>query len=194
MSSKNRERTVRDQSQMEERFLQLDQRLRESVQQICAAMSQMMQHQTHLRSEVAALSNRHVRIDEDLAGAIQTQIQTQRETGCKLEGLSAIQRELAEQLSKSQFAAQDRFAPLEDRSRLFVGGTEDGIFLLKSGDLISDSVREGHAWDKHIIDALDSSLHGRNQLAVEVGAHIGLLTVPLARRFKRVMAFEPERI
>jgi len=198
VSSKNRERTVRDQSQMEERFVQLDQRLRESVQQICAAMSQMMQHQTHLRSEVAALSNRHVRIDEDLAGAIQTQIETQRETGRKLEELSAIQKaiqneeqELSKQLSSFQLAAENRFAPLEGRGRLFVGGTEDGIFLLKSGDLISDSVREGHAWDKHVLVALESVLRGRDQLAVEVGAHIGLLTVPLARRFKRVMAFEP---
>jgi len=182
---------TRDQSHTEERFLQLENRLRESVQQICAAISQMVQHQTHLQSEVAALSNRHVRIDEDLAGAIQTQIETQRETGCKLEELSATQRELSKQLSDFQLAAENRFALLGGRSRLFVGGTEDGIFLLKSGDLISDSVREGHAWDKHVLVALESSLRGRDQLAVEVGAHIGLLTVPLARRFKRVMAFEP---
>jgi FkbM family methyltransferase len=190
VSSKNRELlqvAATDQSQMEERFLQLEHRLRESVQQICAAVTQMVQHQTHLQSEVAALSNRHVRIDEDLAGAIQTQ----RETGCKLEELLAIQRELSKQLSDNQLAARDRFALMESRGRLFVGGTDDGIFLLKSGDLISDSVREGHAWDKHIIDALESSLHGRDQLAVEVGAHIGLLTIPLARRFKRVLAFEP---
>ncbi len=201
MSSKSREllqMATKDQSQTEERFLQVEQRLRDSVQQICAAMQQMVQHQTHLQSEVAALSNRHVRIDEDLAGVIHTQIETQRETGCKLEELSAIhksiqkeERELSKQLSDFQLAAENRFALLGGRSRLFVGGTEDGIFLLKSGDLISDSVREGHAWDQHIIDALESSLHGRDQLAVEVGAHIGLLTVPLARRFKRVLAFEP---
>ena len=150
MSSKNREllqMATKDQSQTEERFLQLEHRLRESVQQICAAMSQMVQHQTHLQSEVAALSNRHVRIDEDLAGAIQTQIQTQRETGCKLEELAAIQKDLSKQLSNFQLGVEDRFATQESRSRLFVGGTEDGIFLLKSGVLISDSVREGHAWD-----------------------------------------------
>jgi FkbM family methyltransferase len=190
VSSKNRELlqvATKDQSQIEERFLQWEHRLRESVQHICAAMSQMVQHQTHLQSEVAALSNRHVRIDDDLAGAIQTQ----RESSCKLEELSAFQKELSKELSNSQLATHDRFALAESRSRLFVGGTDDGIFLLKSGDLISDSVREGHAWDKHIIDALENSLNGRDQLAVEVGAHIGLLTVPLARRFKRVLAFEP---
>lgn len=169
---------------MEERFLQWENRLRETMQSVCAAMTKMVQHQTYLQSEVTALSNRHVRFDEDLAGAIQKQ----RESSCKLEELlSAVQREL----SISQVAMNDRVALVESRSRLFVGGTDDGIFLLKSGDLISDSVREGHAWDKHIIDALEGSLNGRDQLAVEVGAHIGLLTIPLARRFKRVLAFEP---
>ena len=38
---------------------------------------------------------------------------------------------------------------------------------------------------------MEGSLDGRDHLAVEVGAHIGLLTIPLARRFKRVLAFEP---
>lgn len=186
MSSKNRELlqvAPKEQSQTEERFLQLEQRLRDSVQHICAAMSQMAQHQTHMQSEVAALSNRYVRIDEDLAGAIQSQ----RESGCKIEELAALQKEL----SNNQVTMQDRLALAESHSRLFVGGTDEGVFLLKSGDLISESVREDHAWDKHVIDALERSLNGRDQLAVEVGAHLGLLTVPLGRRFKRVLAFEP---
>jgi FkbM family methyltransferase len=185
VSSKNLTVAGKDPAQLEERLLQGEQRLRDSVQHICAAMAQMAQQLTRLQSDVTALSNRHVRIDDDLAGTVQKQQESQG----KLGELEAWLKALAEEFASGDMS--QRLEVLESRSRLFIGGTADGLFLLKSGDLISESVRELHAWDQHILNALDSALHGRNQLAVEVGAHLGLLTVPLARRFQRVLAFEP---
>jgi FkbM family methyltransferase len=176
----------KDQSQIQECLAHVE-RLRESLLSVCSAVSKMAQHQTHLQSEITALSHRHVRIGEDLAGALESQQELSR----NFAELSTLQKESA----SSQAALKNRLLPLESRSRLFLGGTDDGIFLLKSGDLISDSVLESHAWDKHILGAvetsLDSSLKGRNGLAIDVGAHIGVLTVPLARRFRRVVSFEP---
>jgi len=44
---------------------------------------------------------------------------------------------------------------------------------------------------EHIAGAIKDRMRGRNGLAVDVGAHVGLLTVALARRFTKVMSFEP---
>jgi FkbM family methyltransferase len=182
--------------QLQERFHQLD-RLRESVEYICAALSQMVPHQTQLRSEVVALSNRHGRVEEDLAGVRDAREQTSRHLEEVSKFLHAVNDHVAElsahmkELSAFQHAINERVAVLDDRSRLFVTSADHGLFLLKSGDLISDRVLERHPWDEHIMAAIAGSLRGRKTLAVDVGAHVGLLTVALARRFQRVLSFEP---
>jgi FkbM family methyltransferase len=180
----------------QERFAQID-RLRESVEYICAALAQMVPHQTQLRGEVVALNNRHGRVEEALGGVTAAQEQNGRhleELSKFLHGVNGRVDQMAahlEELTNFHHAVNERVAVVDRRSRLFVASAQHGIFLLKSGDLISDSVLEQHAWDEHIIDALEGALKGRNGLAVDVGAHIGLLTVALAGRFQRVLSFEP---
>ena len=158
-----------EQKDVQECLLHIE-RLRESVPSVCSVVAKMAQHQTHLQSEITALSHRHVRLDEYLTGAMESE----RELKHNLAELSALQMESA----NLQAAINDRLSP-------------EGIFVLKSGDLISDSVLESHAWDRHILDAVDTALNGRNGLAVDVVAHIGVLTIPLARRFRQVVSFEP---
>jgi FkbM family methyltransferase len=189
---------VEDQAddQVQERFRQLD-RLRQSVEYLCAAVSQLVPYQTQLRSEVVALSNRYGRVEEDLGGVLTARDQH----GCHLEELSkflhALNDRVAElsahvkELSEFQHAINERVTVVDSRCRLFITSADHGVFLLKSGDLISDRVLERHVWDEHIMAAIAGSLGGRNTLAVDVGAHIGLLTVALGRRFRRVLSFEP---
>jgi FkbM family methyltransferase len=182
--------------QLQERFSQLD-RLRESVECIGTALGQMVPVQVHLRGEVVALNNRHGRVEEDLGGVTAAQEQNGRHLEELSKFLHAVNDRVEQlsshvgELSKFQHAVNSRVAMLDDRSRLFVANAEHGVFLLKAGDLISDAVLNQHCWDEHILTALDGPLQGRNGLAVDVGAHLGLLTVALARRFRRVVSFEP---
>ncbi|MBN9020526.1 MAG: FkbM family methyltransferase, partial [Rhizobiales bacterium] len=71
---------------------------------------------------------------------------------------------------------------------------DEGLFVLKTGDLISETaIRTGH-WDPHILRAADRVAALRPEgRGVDAGAQFGLLTVPLARRFARVTSFEPNR-
>lgn len=51
-------------------------------------------------------------------------------------------------------------------------------------------VRDG-AWDTHIIELMDDVVRMRNGTAIDIGAHFGLISVPMARRFNQVISFEP---
>jgi FkbM family methyltransferase len=65
-----------------------------------------------------------------------------------------------------------------------------GIFLSKKNDLISETLRESGVWDQHIIQALDDFTLDRNGIAIDVGSHIGSLSIPLSKHFDQVHAFE----
>jgi FkbM family methyltransferase len=74
---------------------------------------------------------------------------------------------------------------------LFVAHTDEGVFVLKRGDLISEMASREGKWDVHVLKAAGQAARVRHGTAVDVGAHFGLISVPLARRFDRVLSFEP---
>lgn len=55
---------------------------------------------------------------------------------------------------------------------------------------ISDCIRRGYRWEEHQHDIIDKYLTP-NSIAVEVGSHIGTITVKLSKVVKKVYAFEP---
>jgi FkbM family methyltransferase len=55
---------------------------------------------------------------------------------------------------------------------------------------ISDCIRRGFRWEEHNHKVINNLLN-ENSIAVEVGAHIGTLTVKLSKTAKKVYAFEP---
>jgi FkbM family methyltransferase len=55
---------------------------------------------------------------------------------------------------------------------------------------ISDCIRRGYRWEEHQHDIIDKYLTP-NSIAVEVGSHIGTITVKLSKVVKEVYAFEP---
>lgn len=76
-------------------------------------------------------------------------------------------------------------------SPYFMANTDDGIFLFKSGDLIAKVVAETGRWDSHIIALMDDLIKTRAGVAIDVGAHVGTMTMAMAHRFKEVHSFEP---
>jgi FkbM family methyltransferase len=77
------------------------------------------------------------------------------------------------------------------RQRLFLTNTDAGIFVLKSGDLISEFVAFQGCWDSHLTPVLEDVARKRQGTAVDVGAHLGLLSAAMAKYFRRVISFEP---
>jgi FkbM family methyltransferase len=136
------------------------------------------------RAELAALTNRQVWLEstiEELAGD-------------RASAIAAIQ-----DLAASRAGLEARHAEWEKKHRLFLSRTHDGIFVLKAGELISDMAAQDGEWDVHILRAASAAAEvarqrvpgGRAGRAVDAGAHFGLLTVALARRFDAVTSFEP---
>ena len=82
---------------------------------------------------------------------------------------------------------------------LFLTATLEGVFLLKAGELISESVRRDRVWDPHIVDVAARASHvvrGRRMppfklVGIDVGAHFGLISVAIAKLFDQVISFEP---
>ena len=57
---------------------------------------------------------------------------------------------------------------------------------------VSDCIRRGWRWEEHQHQIINKYLN-KDSIAVEVGAHIGTITVKLSKTTKQVYAFEPIR-
>jgi FkbM family methyltransferase len=77
------------------------------------------------------------------------------------------------------------------RPKLFLTTTDAGVFVLKSGDVISEFVALQGCCDSHLMPILEDVARKRQGTAVDVGAHLGLLSAAMAKRFRRVISFEP---
>jgi FkbM family methyltransferase len=91
----------------------------------------------------------------------------------------------------------NRHVGVEDALRgqggsLVLWPADSGVFVLKAGDLICETLmRDGH-WDGHILPVARLAAARRpDGRAVDAGAHIGALSVPLGFLFARVASFEP---
>jgi FkbM family methyltransferase len=159
-----------------------------------------------LRSEIAASINRQlvseVRIEEHsnlLASYpdIITELQKFDRQNTEITSLSAEIRRIENQnqewkaeLRKADRQNQEQKNELSKNILLFTS-TPDGIFLVKSGDIISDSVARGDTWDGHILAIASEIAKSRRGVAIDVGSHFGIITVALANQFERVISFEP---
>lgn len=63
-------------------------------------------------------------------------------------------------------------------------------FHLYKNCTISDCIRRGWRWEEHQHDIAQMYLN-KNSISMEVGSHIGTLTVMLSKLTKKVYAFEP---
>jgi FkbM family methyltransferase len=66
--------------------------------------------------------------------------------------------------------------------------TQFGPLILKRGDLITEHVRRTGLWDVHLLPLIAAAAHGK--VAVDAGAHFGILSCAMAAKFEVVHAFE----
>ncbi len=84
--------------------------------------------------------------------------------------------------------------PLDDYQQYDV--PEVGRFFVDDiGDMVKQGIINGDAWEPHVVALLENHVEP-GSVVIEVGAHIGTHTVPIARwtgPHGRVYAFEPQR-
>jgi FkbM family methyltransferase len=145
-------------------------------------LAKIVREHVLLRTELAALKNRR---EEPQRPADQVE-EPQRladqvvAMGTEVGSLRAQVRSLGSQLSQ-----------LVGRPALVAVNTRHGLLLAKPGDIISDVLIRGSAWDDHILELARRVARDRTGSAIDVGAHLGSITVPLASMFERVFSFEP---
>jgi len=70
---------------------------------------------------------------------------------------------------------------------------ESGNFIIPSADVwIKKSLQKYGHWEKEIIELVKQHTN-KNSIVIEVGSHIGLHTVPIAKHVKWVYSFEMQR-
>ena len=180
-------------------------------------VARMVTLHTRLRSDLLAIGNRHVWVEEQAAAALRAAEQVRDEVLPKLarlqaatdalDGPEALGTRAQEHLARLDADGADqtaRVAELRERmgllwEGLFLTATSDGVFLLKAGELISESARRDGAWDSHIVDVAARAsdvVRGRRTpsaplVGIDAGAHFGLISVAIAKLFDRVISFEP---
>ena len=144
--------------------------LRTQVDGLKADFVRFVVLQAELRSELRSIANRTADSDE------------------RIDQISGRTDGLAQHLQAMANASSDRAGT----DQLFLHSLDEGIFVLKTRDFVSQSaVREGH-WDLHVLRAAEEAVARRPQSwAIDAGAHFGLISIPLARRFQKVISFEP---
>jgi FkbM family methyltransferase len=65
-----------------------------------------------------------------------------------------------------------------------------GTILLQEGDFISVEFEKNDGWDRHLEPVIKAAAR-RGRIAIDAGAHIGLITREMAASFGLVHAFEP---
>ena len=70
---------------------------------------------------------------------------------------------------------------------------DSGSFVVPKSDVyINKSLKKYGHWEKEIVDLVIQHTN-KESYVIEVGSHIGLHTIPIARQVKWVYAFEMQR-
>ena len=84
--------------------------------------------------------------------------------------------------------------PAESARAFFVAPVNDGMFILRNDDPICQAASRDGAWGASVQQAAERAAAARPGTAVDIGAGVGLISVPLARRFEQVISFEANEI
>jgi FkbM family methyltransferase len=172
-----------------------------SVGSTHSAMSDTRSQLAQLREELREIRSLQASSGQSTQTAIKLLQQSQADTA------SAVARDMTE--ARSQLAQlreeqkqieslQDMrltcnlLAGLQDTNPMRVASTSEGLFIGISGDRIFEALSSGQAWDVHILNFIDQYALPRKGLALDVGANIGSLTIPLSKRFNEVLAIEAD--
>lgn len=177
----------------------LRQELREETEQRRETIKRVAGNFAILESDLTAAVHRQLALESEFTklAAKLSQMSTERDQDRERQvAFGSELRNITNQLTvvwseQTKFSlAADRVARIEQRTKLFLTTGRHGLFLLKEGDVISDTVASSGEWDSHI-SSLFKEAPAKTGTAVDVGAHFGLISVPMARHFARVISVEP---
>lgn len=171
-----------------------------------------------MRSDIAALKNRFIVLDllDDSVSVLRSTINslpTRNEFQLLKSDLESLKNRYFSLVSSDDLAAATHdiqiqvielensvsrfnehlksFSNKEIFPSLLVTHTENGIFLAKPGEIISDFILRGGEWDAHIAALIKKVAIVRKGNAVDVGAHFGSVSLAMANNFESVFSFEP---
>ena len=144
---------------------------------------------SEISSEQERNRDRRLALERELAKALTTLSEISSEQQRDRDRQLALAGELAD-VSSRLAPMVSRLDEIDQRTRLYLMRARHGLFLLQRGELISDTVAKMGEWDAHVSSLFDQ-ISARGGVAVDIGAHFGLLTVPMARHFARVISVEP---
>lgn len=164
-----------------------------------------------LQTDLAAVVNRQAVLEQDSVrllselGSLRESLAAAAEwrdgLASSQAALAGSQQQLAERLDAGIAGLQQQEALLEQqearlqlldhRTKLALVTSPTGLFVVKVGDLVSDTIAATGVWDAHVLAAIEEVARTCRGLAIDAGAHIGFMTVAMAARFPRVLSFEP---
>lgn len=74
--------------------------------------------------------------------------------------------------------------------RLVLATTPSGPIFVRKGDIIGDCVIEQQHWDYHVYRVITEEV-SESGTAIDVGAQFGVLSCAMAKKFDKVVSFEP---
>jgi FkbM family methyltransferase len=161
-------------------------------QAITGEMGKLVREHVLLRSDMEALKNRYMSLEslDDRLSALAGRVDGH---DGRLEAHNDrvdVHDGRLEAYERQTMALRESVAKLPPRE-LAITSTKFGIYIGKPGEIISDHIFRGGIWDDHILDLAREVSSERNGRALDVGAHLGSVTVGLATLFKEVVSFEP---
>lgn len=144
-------------------------------------IARLVFEQSVLRSDVAALKN--IYANNQLSERIY-ELARRIDAGPSREEQALLRSDVD--------AIKTRFADGQNRARyLAVTNTDNGLFIGKPGELISEHIFAGGCWDSHIVTLAQEISVNSSGIAVDIGAHFGAVTLALSNMFQEVLSFEP---
>jgi FkbM family methyltransferase len=181
-----------------------DESQRQAEAYLKSGIERVVAGQSTVRTELAAVVHRHTTIEGEIGRAVDGQSALRTDLAAVLDRLTAIEAESEQSATRLRAISErfnsaerlvggvaDRLGKIDHRTKLFLAHTCKSLLILKEGEYISDTAARTGVWDQHIVDVIDEVAGTRPNCAVDVGAHFGLLTVVMAKRFERVISFEP---
>jgi FkbM family methyltransferase len=174
-------------AQARERFAQFEQSVLEKMERI-------VKEHVVLRTDVEALKNRYLALEslDDRVTAVGQQAAAHSgQLAVFADRIETMQQHLQGKPERREVdelkASIANMTPRE----LAITSTPFGLYIGKPGEIISDHIFRGGVWDQHILDLAEEVSRKRNGTALDIGAHLGSVTVGLAGLFKEVVSFEP---
>jgi FkbM family methyltransferase len=141
-----------------------------------ALATHLANHESALNEQLAGLNARQLELKSDLVAIVDREGRLDE----RINGLDADRASLRAEVTG-----------FSERQKIFPSSAEPGVFLLKAGDLVSDFVAHNHTWDAHVVAVIKDIGLTKKGMAIDVGAHLGMVSAVMARHFAQVVSFEP---